>query len=139
MNTPVVRVMNGHRHERALLHPTSDVYWRMIGGRLTGHGGGNFMVRIEDTGHPITAGMEDFEITDETYRNRYHPEFQLNSLVHMDRGDEQQSMAWFSEIGQGRMFNTTLGHGEPAWTNPHFQRLVVRGLYWSAGRQPKDP
>jgi type 1 glutamine amidotransferase len=117
----------------------SDVYWRLIGGRFSGHGGGSFMVRIEDTKHPITEGMEDFEISDETYRNKYHPEFQLRSLVHMDRGDEQQSMAWVLEPGKGRMFNTTLGHGDRAWANPHFQRLVVRGLYWAAGREPEDP
>ena len=117
----------------------SDVYWRLIGGRFTGHGGGSFMVRIEETKHSITNGMEDFEISDETYRNKYHPEFKLNSLVHMDRGDEQQSMAWVLEVGKGRMFNTTLGHGDAAWRNPQFQRLVVRGLYWSVGRAPKDP
>jgi len=117
----------------------SDVYWRLIGGRFTGHGGGSFMVRIEETEHPITKGMEDFEISDETYRNQYPPDFKLHSLVHMDRGDEQQSMAWVLEIGKGRMFNTTLGHGDRAWANPHFQRLVVRGLYWSVGREPKDP
>lgn len=117
----------------------SGVYWRLIGGRFTGHGGGNFMVRIEKTKHPITEGMEDFEISDETYRNEYHPKFKLNSLVHMDRGDEQQSMAWVLDIGKGRMFNTTLGHGDRAFSNPHFQRLVVRGLYWSAGRELKNP
>jgi type 1 glutamine amidotransferase len=127
-----------------LVHATdaskkSEVYWRLNGGRFSGHGGGSFMVRIEETKHPITDGLEDFEITDETYRNTFHPEFKLNSLVHMDRGDEQQSMAWVLEPGKGRMFNTTLGHGQPAWANPQFQRLVVRGMYWAAGLEPKNP
>lgn len=103
------------------------------------HNGGSFMVRIEETKHPITEGLEDFEISDETYRNEYHPEFKLNSLVHMDRGDEQQSMAWVLEPGKGRMFNTTLGHGDRAFANPQFQRLVVRGMFWAAGLEPKDP
>jgi len=117
----------------------SDVYWRLIGGRFTGHGGGSFMVRIEDKKHPVTAGMDDFEIQDETYRNNYHPEAKIHSLVHMDRGQEQQSMAWVQEIGKGRVFCTTLGHGGGAFANPQFQRLVLRGLYWAAGREPKDP
>jgi len=117
----------------------SDVYWRLIGGRFIGHGGGKFMVRIEDKKHPVTAGMEDFEIQDETYRNKYHPEAEIHSLVHMDRGDEQQSMAWVQEIGKGRVFCTTLGHGGGAFANPEFQRFVLRGLYWAAGREPKDP
>ena len=117
----------------------SDVYWRLMGGRFSGHGGGKFWMRIENKKHPVTAPMEDFEISDETYRNKYHPDFKLHSLGHMDRGEEQQSMIWVQQHGKGRIFNTTLGHGKAAWENPHFQRLVVRGLYWAAGREPKDP
>ncbi len=117
----------------------SDLYWKLMGGGFTGHGGGKFMMRIEDKKHPITAPMEDFEISDETYRNKYHPDFQLQSLGRMDRGEEQQSMIWVQQYGQGRIFNTTLGHGKAAWANPSLQQLVVRGLYWTVGRDPKDP
>lgn len=117
----------------------SDIYWRLMGGRFTTHGGGAFTVRIEDRKHPITAPMGDFEIRDESYANKDHPEAKLHSLVRIDRGKEQQSMAWVQEYGKGRIFSTTLGHGKEAFANPHFQRLVVRGLYWAAGREPKDP
>jgi type 1 glutamine amidotransferase len=117
----------------------SDAYWEMVGGRFAGHGHGTFTVRIEDKNHPITKGLEDFEITDETYRHKYHPKAKMHDLIRIDRGKEQQSMAWVRDYGKGRMFYTALGHGRPAWTNPHFQRLVVRGIYWAAGREPKDP
>ena len=117
----------------------SDVYWRLLGGRFSGHGGGKFMVRIDDKKHPVTAPMGDFEIHDETYRNKYHPDFKLHSLGRIDRGQEQQSMIWDQKYGKGRIFNTTLGHDKAAFDNPHFQRLVVRGLYWAIGRKPKDP
>jgi type 1 glutamine amidotransferase len=117
----------------------SDVYWRLLGGRFTTHGGGKFWLRIEDKKHPITAPMADFEISDETYQNQYHPDFKLHSLGRIDRGQEQQSMVWAQQVGKGRVFNTTLGHGKEAFDNPQFQRLVVRGLYWAAGREPKDP
>jgi type 1 glutamine amidotransferase len=117
----------------------SDVYWRLMGGRFTTHGGGKFWMRIEDKKHQVTAPLADFEITDETYQNQFHPEFKLQSLGRMDRGQEQQSMVWHQDWDKGRIFNTTLGHDKAAWENPHFQRLVVRGLYWAAGRPPKDP
>ena len=117
----------------------SDVYWKLLGGRFTTHGGGKFMLRIEDKKHPITAGMDDFEISDETYQNKNHPEAKMHHLGRIDRGNEQQSMVWVQEFGKGRVFNTTLGHGQQAFDNPQFQRLVVRGLYWAAKRQPKDP
>ncbi len=117
----------------------SDVYWRLLGGRFIGHGGGKFTIRIDDKKHPITAAMKDFEIQDETYRDNYHPDFKLQSLGHIDRGNEQQSMIWTQQYKSGRVFNTTLGHGREAWTNPAFQQLVVRGLYWAVRREPKDP
>jgi uncharacterized protein len=117
----------------------SDVYWRLLGGRFTTHGGGKFWLRIDDKKHPVTAPMNDFEIQDETYQNQYHPEFKLHSLGHIDRDKEQQSMVWAQAVDKGRIFNTTLGHGHEAFVNPQFQRLVVRGLYWAAGRKPKDP
>jgi type 1 glutamine amidotransferase len=117
----------------------SDVYWFLMGGRFTRHGGGKFPVLIVDKQHPITQGMEDFEISDETYQNAMHEKAKVYSLVRMDRGKEQQSMGWVQEVDQGRVFSTTLGHGKAAWDNPALQRLVVRGLYWAAGREPKAP
>jgi type 1 glutamine amidotransferase len=117
----------------------SDVYWEILGGRFAGHGGGRFTVYIYDKEHPITAGLEDFEIQDETYSHHYHRNACMRCLVRMDRGNERQCMAWVSQIGKGRVFNTGLGHDSRAFANPQFQRLMVRGIYWAAGRSPKDP
>lgn len=117
----------------------SDAYWELVGGRFAGHGGGKFDVLIYDREHPITAGLSDFSIEDETYSHTYHKNACLRCLVRMDRGNERQCMAWVQQYGKGRVFYTGLGHGKPAWENLQFQRLVVRGLYWTAGRTPKDP
>jgi type 1 glutamine amidotransferase len=116
-----------------------DRYWEMVGGRFAGHGSGKFTVYIYDHEHPITKGMEDFEIQDETYAHNYHRNAQMRSLTRMNRGNERQSMAWVSSYGKGRVFYTSNGHDRRAWENPHFQRLVVRGAYWAAGRKVKDP
>jgi len=118
---------------------SSDAYWELLGGRFAGHGGGKYTVHIYDRDHPITKGLEDFEIEDETYGHAYHKNACIRCLVRMDRGNERQCMAWVQHYGKGRVFYTGLGHGGPAWKNPQFQRLVVRGLYWAANREPKDP
>ncbi len=117
----------------------SDVYWEILGGRFAGHGGGRFTVYIYDKEHPITAGLEDFEIQDETYSHHYHRNACMRCLARMDRGNERQCMAWVSHVGKGRVFNTGLGHDRNAFGNPQFQRLMVRAIYWAGGRQPKDP
>lgn len=117
----------------------SDRYWEMVGGRFAGHGGGKYTVHIYDKDHAITKGMKDFEIQDETYCHSYHRNAQMRSLTRMNRGKERQSMAWVSHYGKGRVFYTANGHDHNAWRNPQFQRLVVRGMYWAAGWEPKDP
>jgi len=117
----------------------SDAYWELVGGRFAGHGGGKFPVLICDRSHPITRGMADFEIQDETYSHTYHKNLCMRCLVRMNRGEERQCMAWVQQYGKGRVFYTGLGHGKEAWTNPAFQQLVVRGMYWAAGRPPKNP
>jgi type 1 glutamine amidotransferase len=117
----------------------SDAYWELLGGRFAGHGGGKYTVHVYDRSHPITKGLEDFVIQDETYRHAYHRNACIHCLVRMSRGNERQCMGWVQHYGKGRVFYTGLGHGKAAWTNPGFQRLVVRGLYWAAGREPKDP
>jgi type 1 glutamine amidotransferase len=117
----------------------SDRFWEMVGGRFAGHGGGTFKVYIYDKEHAITKGLEDFEIQDETYSHNYHKNATMRCLTRMNRGNERQSMCWVSHYGKGRMFYTGNGHGREAWENPAFQRLVVRGAYWSAGRKVKDP
>ena len=117
----------------------SDGYWEMLGGRFKGHGGGKYQVRIVDKEHPITKPLEDFEVQGETYSHSYFKGFEPHSLVKIDRDKEQQSMGWCHDYGKGHVFYTGLGHGREAWSNPSFQRLVVRGLYWVVGREPKDP
>ncbi len=116
-----------------------DRYWEMCSGRFAGHGSGKFTVYIYDHEHPITRGMKDFEIQDESYTHDYHRNAQMRSLTRMNRGNERQSMGWVSSYGKGRVFYTSNGHDRQAWVNPHFQRLVVRGAYWAAGRKVKDP
>ena len=117
----------------------SDLYWELLGGRFVGHGSGKYAAHVYDPDHAITAGMSDFNISDETYAHLYHKNACMRCLIRMDRGNERQSMAWVQQHGKGRVFTTGFGDNQGAWSNPQFQRLVVRAMYWAAGHAPKDP
>ncbi len=119
----------------------SDVYWKIFGGQFIGHGGGTFPIEFTDTKHPITKGMKGFEITDESYRDKFHPETvdKLHHLGRINRGNENHSMIWIHEYGKGRLFSTGLGHDQKAWQNPALQKLTIRALYWAARKPVKDP
>jgi len=119
----------------------SDSYWKIFGGQFIGHGGGTFKITFTDKNHPITKGMESFEISDESYRDKMHPDSKdnLHHLGRIDRGKENHSMIWVHEYGKGRLFNTGLGHDGKAWVNPALQKLVIRAIYWAAKKPVKDP
>ena len=110
----------------------SDVYWKMLGGQFIGHGGGTFTVKITGKHHCIVKGMDSFDITDETYCHKFHPESEI--VVLMRREEDGEPASWVQYYGRGRVFVTGLGHGKPAWDNPAFQETVVRGSLWATGR-----
>lgn len=107
----------------------SDAYWKLLGGRFIGHGGGKFKVKITGKSHAIVQGLKDFEISDETYRHKFHPDSKL--VVLMRREEDGEPASWVQYVGKGRVFVTGLGHGKEAWENPAFQEMMVRAMDWS--------
>ncbi|MGC8862200.1 MAG: ThuA domain-containing protein [Armatimonadota bacterium] len=110
----------------------SDAYWKLMCGQFAGHGSGTFKVKITGKSHPIVKGMSAFEITDETYVHKWHPE--SKPIVLMRREEDNEPVSWVQYYGKGRVFVTGLGHGKPAWENPAFQEMVERALLWAARR-----
>jgi len=107
----------------------SDAYWKLMWGRFSGHGSGTFRVHITGKRHPIVQGMEDFDITDETYRHTWHPD--SKTVVLMRRAEDGDPSSWVQYVGKGRVFTTGLGHGKEAWENPAFQKMIERALLWA--------
>jgi len=110
----------------------SDAYFKMVGGRFKGHGNRKFGVHYTVKSHDATKGLADFEIQDETYDHSFHPESKLVVLAR--RADDGEPAAWVQNYGAGRVFYTGLGHGKEAFTNEGFQKLMMRGICWAAGR-----
>lgn len=117
----------------------SDAYWNMLGGRFTGHGFGNWPIHITAKRNPIVRGISNFEIKDEDYDNKIHPDAKVMVLARW--GNDGQPAIWTRDYGKGRVFYTGMGHGKEAFENPSFQEVVVRGMRWAAGRdlQPVQP
>ncbi len=110
----------------------SDAYWKLMCGQFIGHGGGTFRVKITGKSHSIVQGISGFEINDETYKHKFHPDSKM--IVLMRREEDGEPASWVQYYGKGRVFVTGLGHGKPAWENPAFQQMIERALLWAAGR-----
>lgn len=104
----------------------------LIGGAANWHPPGlTFTVHVENSEHPVTAGLEDFEVEDEIYISAYEPT--LNILASAEWHGRTHPMAWVKSYGEGRVFYTTLGHTSATFQRPAMQRLLTQGTRWAAG------
>jgi len=86
-------------------------------------------VKIADPTHPITKGIQDFDIQDEVYGNgTVNPDVHL--LLSTDDSSATPSVAWTNRYGQSKVATILLGHDNRAWTNPNFVKLLTQAILW---------
>jgi hypothetical protein len=90
-------------------------------------------VRIADRDHPITQGLQDFEITDETYDFRDVEGPDCHVLLTVDHPSSMSTQAWTRSYRDVRVFNLVLGHDDQAFSNDMFREILRRGIVWCAG------
>ncbi len=95
--------------------------------------GEDMKVTIADADHPITKGLKDFEIHDETY-NKYYTASDARVLLKTDHPKNDPELAWVRDYGKSRVFYLMLGHDAHAWKNPAFPEILARGIRWTVGR-----
>ncbi len=108
-----------------------------------------FTVQPARQGHPITRGMQPFEITDELYqRLTLGPRARVVSTAFSDPAHGgtggEEPMAAVTEFGEGRCFTIVLGHDDRALDSDGWRLLFTRGLEWAATERatverPLDP
>jgi len=128
----------------------SGPYVRLRDGKFVldtskGNGGSHgaqhaFLVTVRDKDHPITAGLPEtwMHATDELYDRLRGPAHNLTVLA-TARADkakggsgEEEPMLMAIGYEKGRVFHTTLGHGEVAMKCVGFQTTFARGTEWAA-------
>jgi hypothetical protein len=102
----------------------------LIGGHANWHPPGlTFTVNVKDAHHPITQGINDFEVEDEIYISAYDPA--IHVLASAEWHGRAHPMAWVKPYGAGRVFYTTLGHGPGTFERPAMQQLLGQGVAWA--------
>ena len=88
-----------------------------------------FRVKIANRKHPVTKGIEDFDIIDETYKDGcVNPD--VHVLLTTDEPTSTPSVAWTNRYGKSKVVTILLGHDQQAWNNPSFQKLVTQAIMW---------
>ncbi len=135
-------------HHNMGAHPDWAEYRKIIGGKFftkpgepdgKEHGlsgwahGGDLKVTVADKEHPITKGVKDFQILDETY-NKYYVAPDVKVLLKTDNPNNDPDIAWVTKYGKSRVFYFMLGHDHLAWENPAYPKILVQGIRWAAGK-----
>ena len=88
---------------------------------------------VADPEHPVTAGLSDWEMTDETYVAA-DPGDNSRVLITTDHPRSMRALAWTREPPGRRVFCYVCGHDNEAWAEPSFRETLKRGILWTCGR-----
>ena len=91
------------------------------------------MIEVVDPLHPITRGMESWEMIDETY-NLADTGEGSKILLRTDHPQSMSTIAWTRKHKHVRVFCLQSGHDNQTLANPNFRKILGRGVHWVAAR-----
>jgi type 1 glutamine amidotransferase len=133
----------------------SASYLQLVGGQFAEHPGkhpderrgdasDNYVphrIELTDAGreHPITAGVEDFDLTTEQYwvlADDYNDVLATTTQAVRPWDPWTRPITspavWTRQWGRGRIFVCTPGHSLDVLAEPHVRGIIERGLLWAA-------
>lgn len=87
--------------------------------------------------HPVMKGFpaEWRDMKDELYKNEHiWPNTIPLAQAYGEDTKKDHMVVWVNTYGKGRVFGTTLGHGNHTMQDPVYLDLVTRGLLWACGK-----
>lgn len=91
-------------------------------------------VCISDEMHPITRGLSDWNMVDETYLMA-NATGDNNILLTVKHERSMETVAWTRQYMTNNVFCLQLGHDHQAWENINFKEVLRRGIEWSSNGQ----
>jgi len=82
--------------------------------------------------HPVTTGLENWSMKDETYGSMWYAEG-LKVLAESDSHQGTAPAVWLGPWSRGRVVCIQPGHGKEAFGNENYRRLVRQAVLWAAG------
>jgi type 1 glutamine amidotransferase len=89
----------------------------------------HFKVKIVDQKNPVTKGLSDFEIFDETYKGFYVSN-DVTPLLTTDEPSSSPVIGWTKTYGRARVVTLQSGHDVPTFENHDFRKLLKQAIEW---------
>ncbi len=102
---------------------------RWIDGQSTHPPYQEFTVSVCDRAHPITAGLDDFRISDEIYYNLVEPR-RSTVLLETEFEGRKWPLAWAGAYGNARIVFSALGHDMGSYASEGLMALLINSVGW---------
>ena len=89
----------------------------------------HFKVAVVDFNHPVTKGVKDFELFDETYKG-YWIEPGVTPILTTADTTSNNVIGWTKTYGKARIVTLQSGHDSPTFQNPAFRQLLKQSVEW---------
>ncbi len=118
-------------HNAGWGYPWKGAYRRTLGGYYVGHPPyAPFHVEVVNKTHPVTAGVESYDIEDEQHFLYFDYERVKPLLVSQGQDGRQSVAGWAYDYGQGRVVYLPHGHTLEVNRHPSFQKLLKNAVRW---------
>ena len=93
----------------------------------------NQQVAVHLCPHPVTQGLQDFEMVEETYKSLYIAPG-LTPLLTTENPTSEPLLGWAHQYEKSRIVYLQPGHGATAFNDSNYRRLVLQAIQWTSGR-----
>jgi uncharacterized protein len=119
-------------------------YSWIVGASFIEHPGGEavrvpYEVRIVDREHPVSRGVEDYQVRSEQYFMQVDPSVHVVATTTFDGAPDvpwlagvEMPVAYVKQFGDGRVFYTAAGHELDEMERPEVTTMVRQGMEWAA-------
>lgn len=89
----------------------------------------HFKVTVADRKHPVTKGINDFEVFDETYKG-YWVDPGVKVLLTTDEPSSTPVIGWAKTYGKAKIVVLQPGHGTPTFQQREYRQILKQALEW---------
>ena len=92
-----------------------------------------YRVHVADPKHPITQGIQDYELTDETFSG-FRTDLLNHILLTTNEPSSSKIIGWTRTYRNSKVFYIQSGHDNAAFSNPAYKTIVQRAVRWVGGQ-----
>ena len=123
-------------HHAILAYPQWPLWNEIVGieDRSFGfHGGQSIHVDVTERKNPITRGISEWDMLDETY-TMADAETRSDVLLTTLHAKSMKTLGWTRQHGKSRVFCLQSGHDNQTWQDARFRQILQCGIHWTARR-----